>query len=236
MISSTEDYTRKFGSMGSLKGLPHFFLEKSNILPLFLFYCIFYVVINIYASNYIFFEEVYYRSFSDQLTGESIESFLNIQSQYAWVNYIFVPLIFFFRVLFVVICIGIGIAFSDLEFKFKTIFRAILLAEVVFLVAQIIYMINLSLHLNTLTLEKAANYYPLTTLSYFGTENVVPWLRYPLQTINVFEVLYMAVIAWLLSKQWKEDFMESMALVVPSYGTGLILWLVFVTFITLQIS
>jgi hypothetical protein len=116
------------------------------------------------------------------------------------------------------------------------VFKTALVAEVVFIIAQIIYMINLSLHLENLTLATTANYFPFSVLSYFGAENVVDWLQYPLQTLNLFEVAYMSVIAWLLSKQWKQDFMESLAIVAPSYVTGLILWLVFVTFLTLQVS
>jgi hypothetical protein len=46
----------------------------------------------------------------------------------------------------------------------------------------------------------------------------------------------MMAIAWLLAKQWKQDFIGSLSIVVPSYGTGLILWLVFVTFITIQVT
>jgi len=76
----------------------------------------------------------------------------------------------------------------------------------------------------------------LTILSYFGVENVVQWLQYPLQTLNVFEVLYMLVVGWILSKQWEQEFIESFAVVMPSYVTGLILWLVFVAFVTLQVS
>jgi hypothetical protein len=64
----------------------------------------------------------------------------------------------------------------------------------------------------------------------------VKWLKYPFQTLNIFEILYMAAIAWLLAKQWSRDFMESLAVVLPSYVIGLVLWLVLVTFLTLQVS
>jgi hypothetical protein len=91
--------------------------------------------------------------------------------------------------------------------------------------------------LNDLTLQNISGYFPLSALGFVGIENVnVQWAIYPLQTLNLFEVAYMGVIGWLLSKQWEEDFAESMLVVLPSYTTGLILWLVFVTFITLQIS
>lgn len=187
-------------------------------------------------NQYILGKEVYLRSYTGRLSSQSIEVFLNLKKQNWWSNYIFFPFILLIKVSFSSICVGIAAVFSNIDFKFKNIFKVSLLAESVFIFAQIIYLINLYIHLDTLTLETVSNYYPLTALSWFGTEKVVNWLQYPLHTLNAFEILYMIVIAWLLSKQWKEDFMESLALVVPSYGTGLILWLVFVTFITLQIS
>ncbi|WP_141239944.1 hypothetical protein [Aliifodinibius salipaludis] len=191
---------------------------------------------SVIIDQYIFGKEVYIRSFSDQLTQESLEAMLGFQERYWWFGYVFTPLLLLIKLSFATVCISIGTVLSNVEFHFKNIFKVVLLAEVVFIVAQTLYLVNLSFHLDTLTLETASNYYPLTILSYFGTENVVQWLQYPLQTLNLFEVAYIVVISWLLSKQWKEDFAESMLVVLPSYATGLILWLVFVAFITLQVS
>src|SRR5699024_6344882 len=182
---------------------------------------------------YIYSEVIYYRSHSDQRTQQNIENLLGITSQYWWIDYLLTPVLLTFKVSYTTICISIGIILTNIDFKFKTIFKVALLAEVVFVLAQVSYLVNIFFHVDTLTLETAANYYPLTILSYFGSKNVVQWLQYPLQTLNLFEVAYMVVIAWLLSKHWKEDFMESLAVVVPSYATGLLLWLIFVTFITL---
>jgi len=81
------------------------------------------------------------------------------------------------KVSFSAICICIGALLSNIRFKFKTFFKAALLAEVVFIVAQVFYLNNAFFHLDTFTLETAANYYPLTMLSYFGAENVVQWLQ-----------------------------------------------------------
>ncbi|PAU92975.1 hypothetical protein CK503_13695 [Aliifodinibius salipaludis] len=195
-----------------------------------------YLLFSVIIDQYIFGKEVYIRSFSDQLTQESLEAMLGFQERYWWFGYVFTPLLLLIKLSFATVCISIGTVLSNVEFHFKNIFKVVLLAEVVFIVAQTLYLVNLSFHLDTLTLETASNYYPLTILSYFGTENVVQWLQYPLQTLNLFEVAYIVVISWLLSKQWKEDFAESMLVVLPSYATGLILWLVFVAFITLQVS
>ena len=213
------------------------FIDRINTWFIIGVIVLFYLFITLISNQYIFGEEVYVRSFSDKLSAQSIEAFLGVRDKYWLWGYISIPIVIALKVSFTAICISIGAVLSKIEFKFKAIFKVALLAEVVFIVAQVLYLVNAFLHLDTLTLETAANYYPLTILSYFGTENVVQWLQYPLQTLNLFEVAYIAVIGWLLSKQWKEeDFVDSLAVVVPSYATGLLLWLVFVTFITLQVS
>lgn len=223
----------------NVKKYETFQLFSSNRLNgwvLFSTACIFYFLILYISNNFIFTDQLYYRSFSDKFTFQTLASQIDIQNQYWWLGYVITPLLIFLKISFTAICISIGTVLSNIEFKFKTIFKAALLAEVIFIVAQIMYMINLSIHLDTVTLATAANYFPFSILSIYGTENVVDWLQYPLQTLNLFEVFYMAAIAWLLAKQWSEDFIESLAVVVPSYVTGLVLWLVLVTFLTLQVS
>lgn len=190
-----------------------------------------------YISNqFIITRDIYIRSFQSTLTIQSIESFLNVKKEYWWLGYIFIPLVVCLKVLFTALCVSIGSMLWDIKFKFRVIFKAALLGEIIFIIAQVIYLINLFFHMDTLTLQTFTNYFPLTVLSYFGTANVVDWLEYPLQTLNLFEVFYIVAIAWLLTRQWKQDFMESLAVVFPSYMTGLVLWLALVTFLTLQVS
>lgn len=104
------------------------------------------------------------------------------------------------------------------------------------MISQSIYLVNLYIHRAELTFETTANYFPLSLLSFWGAENIVSWLHYPLQTLNLFEVAYILCISWLLSKQWKPNFIESINIVLPSYGIGLLIWMVLVVFLTLQIS
>lgn len=110
------------------------------------------------------------------------------------------------------------------------------LAEVTFIIAQVIHLVKLFANRAELTFDTTANYFPFSILSFFGSENVVSWLHYPLQTLNLFLVLYVVLISWLLSKQWKPNFVESLNIVIPSYGIGLLLWMALVVFLTLQIS
>jgi hypothetical protein len=192
------------------------FINKINIWLLFGLIFSMYLIMTLISNQLIMGNDIFFRSYSDQFSHENLEIMFNIKERYEWMGYVFIPLLLFIKVTFATICISIGNVLSNIDFKFKTVFKAALLAEVIFIVAQVWYLTNLSFHLDTLTLETASNYYPLSALSYFGTENVVQWLHYPLQTLNLFEIFYMVTIAWLLAKQWNEDFMESLAIIVPS--------------------
>jgi len=189
------------------------------------------------SQEFIYSDSLYYRSYSGTMTSQAIERILGFQSRFWWTAYAFTPILLLSKFLFASICISIGAMLSKFELKFKEIFKTAMLAEGVFILAQAIFMASLYINLNDLTLQNISGYFPLSALSFIGIENAnVQWIIYPLQTANLFEVAYMVVIGWLLSKQWKQDFVESLAVVVPSYVTGLLLWLVFVTFISLQVS
>lgn len=195
-----------------------------------------YLLMAWFLQEYINNEYLYYRSYSGTLTKQTIENMLGLQSRYWWVSYVFIPILLFFKVVFTSICISIGTILAVIDFKFKNIFKVAIIAEVVFVIAQIVYLFNLFQNIDTLTFDTASNHLPLSLLSYFGTENIVTWLHYPLQTLNLFEVFYILFISWLLSKQWKLDYVESVNIVLPSYGIGLLLWMILVVFLTLQIS
>lgn len=180
--------------------------------------------------------DLYHRSYSGTLTKQTIENMLDLQSRYWWVSYMFIPILLLFKFLFTSICISIGTILAVIDFNFKNVFKVAIVAEVVFVIAQIIYLFNLFQNIDSLTFDTVSNHHPLSLLSFYGTENVVPWLHYPLQTLNLFEIFYILFISWLLSKQWEPDFVGSINIVLPSYGIGLLLWMVLVVFLTLQIS
>jgi hypothetical protein len=84
---------------------------------------------------------------------------------------------------------------------------------------------------------------PLSTMELLNAKSIDPLFVYPLSLINVFELGYFLVLAWLLVNVINEaneerpvGFGKSLKLVTASYGSGLLLWVVFVMFITLNLS
>ena len=195
-----------------------------------------YTGLSIFDNTYIFTDDFFYEGLNESFSRDTIETILNSEAHLGWIGFVALLFIIIIKVLFMTFCVTTGAIFTDTSFSIKDIFQAVLYSEFIFLASQITYSLNLFFNREFLTIENAGNFYPLSVLSFFNVENVVPWLHYPLQTLNLFEVAYVICIAWLLSKQWKPNFVESLNIVIPSYGLGLLVWMVLVVFLTLQVS
>jgi len=89
------------------------------------------------------------------------------------------------------------------------------------------------------TLEGFSTFAPLSALVFFNASTLPQWALYPLQTLNVFAVLYCLALGAVLSWLWKRDFRRFEGLRVlafGAYGTGLLLWIAAATFFLLQVT
>jgi len=195
-----------------------------------------YFIINVFDQVFIFTDDFLYRNLSDELSESVIEGLVTSENRFGWISFAILPFIILLKILFTTFCVTTGAIFADTEFSIAKIFQVVIYSEFIFLISQKVYSLNLFFNRDVLTFENAGNFFPLSMLSFFEVENVVPWLHYPIQTLNLFEVAYVLCISWLLSKQWKPDFIESLNIVIPSYGLGLLVWMVLVVFLTLQVS
>jgi hypothetical protein len=108
------------------------------------------------------------------------------------------------------------------------------MAEFVFLIPTIFKLLWFLFIQTSYTLQDLQYFHPLSALSIFDPLSLEPWLVYPLQVLNIFEAIYWVVLACLLSKEFPElDINRSMGVVVGGYGTGLVIWVILVMFLTL---
>lgn len=206
-------------------------------VALFVFITAIYVFLAYVLERKILSTEIYLRGLDNGLSRQSLDIVLNFNEKYSWVSYVLTPLIILVKVSFTVICISIGFILSAVDFKAKNMFRVVLISEGVFVLAQILYVINIFINTDSITIQNILSHYPLSAVGFIGTENInAQWAIYPLQTANLFEVFYMIVIAWFLSRKSKQSFADIFSIVLPSYGLGLILWITLVAFLTFQVT
>ena len=180
--------------------------------------------------------DLVYDSLINQLSYERISEMLSQGKKWQWVSYVFLPVLVSVKIFFIVICFSIGGLFLNVENGFKKFFASATNAEFVFLFPGAIKLIWFSLIKTNYTLQDLQYFSPLSALSFFKPNELDPWSVYPLQLLNVFEVVYWLVLAYQLKQVLNKDFSSCIGFVGRTYGMGLIVWVILVMFLIVSIS
>jgi hypothetical protein len=130
----------------------------------------------------------------------------------------------------------IGVIFSNLKISFKQLFQVTILAESVFVLAMLIKTIWLFFNSENVGLDYIQYFYPLSAINLIDYMAIATWSIYAIQILNLFELLYWFVLAYLLSPLIKRSFGQSFEFVMSTYGLGLLFWVMFVVFVSLNFS
>ena len=193
-------------------------------------------VIHFLSKMLLFSDDLYFNSFAEQLTYEQIENIINEGKKWKWLSYTFIPILTFVKLTLVASCLSVSLFFIANKFSFKAAFRVALEVEFVFLVPPLLKILWFALFQTDYTLQELQVFYPLSTLNFFDYTTLQPWLIYPRQLFNVFEIIYWVLLARGVSQIIERDMGKSLEVVATSYGTGLLLWVAVVMFITVSFT
>ena len=169
-----------------------------------------------------------------------VQNYMESQKKWWWVSYAVTPVLIGIKVLLVAFCLNfVKIISEKLEnVKFRDILTVVLIAEFVFIIAGFYKFFNFYLIETDYTLETLQTYYPLSLINYKEAISTEKWLAYPLQLLNVFELMYWGILAWgiweLADK--KISYQRSLGYVALTYGIGLLFWVGVVCFLILSVS
>lgn len=211
-----------------------FFESSIKNWILFAFIAASYILLSLYFNEYILTDNIFYNSFGEQLAIERIEQIIDMQKRWRWLGYAFAPVILALRILAVCGCIYLRLFFDNKDISFKALMKTVLVAEFIFLLELLIrtFYITFFVEVNTLTDLQS---FSLLSLSGLVTQaNIPAYLRYPLQTASVFQLIYIIMLAEGVRHFNKVPFIKALFIALSAYGTGLICWIVFVMFLMLQ--
>jgi hypothetical protein len=203
-------------------------------INLFIIIVMFSLLIGLLTNMLLISETLYYNTFAEQLTAEKIEGIIEQSYEWAWIGYVFVPIIYYIKFLLVTLVLQAGFFFFERKVSFSTIFKAVMLAEIPFLVVPVIKLFWFLFIQTHYTLNDLQYFFPLSALQLFDIKSLPIWQIYPLQLFNIFELFYWVLLAYWLKKLLNISLNKSMEVVVSSYGTGLFLWVVFITFLSIN--
>ena len=204
-------------------------------LYLLLFYAAVYVAITFVNNNYILNSTLYYNSLSDHLPIAQVNVVMESMKRWEWLGYLLCLFIVPAKALLVSACIYTAMALGENKITFPTVFRVVLVAELIPLTAALARMGWLLIH-NASSLQEMQYFYPLSLLSLFKAGSLPAWCLYLFQLLNVFEILYWLALAFGIRQFLLRSFGESLRLVSVSYGFGLFVWVVIIIFVQIQIS
>jgi hypothetical protein len=181
-------------------------------------------------------DELVISSLAKYLTAQQIEETIDFQKKWQWISYIIAPLLLLLKVSITAFIIDAGCFFFDKEIKYKHLFNIVVKAEFIFLGVIVLKTIWFYVFQQDYTLEDLQYFYPLSALNIVGYNSLQPWYIYPLQVLNLFEIAYWFILAYLLGKELKVTTKKGLTIVASSYGVGLAIWVVAVMFLTLNMS
>ena len=162
--------------------------------------------------------------------------------KYQWMGYAVIPLIILMRIFYTSVFLYIGVFFTEFKVEFSKLYKTALLADFVYVFSSFSRLIILIFFKEVNTLNDL-QIQPLSVMELLHARGMDPLFSYPLSLLNIFELFYFLILAKLLVNVIQEannertiKFSQSLKLVTAYYGSGLLLWVLLVMFITLNLS
>ena len=207
--------------------------QKYNIWYFFTTFILLVNFLNFFSNQYLFSEDLFIVALSEKYSYKTIQELLTQNREWGWLTYIFLPIPYLIKFSLVSMTLYIGLYFANIKVTFKELFGVANLAEFVFLLPAIIKLFWFVFFQPNFTLDDLQSFHPLSAVSLFDYKQIESSLLYPLKLISVFELVYWFVLAYGISKVIKQNMAESMKLVLLSYGSGLLLWVIFKVFLNI---
>ncbi len=211
-------------------------LRKINKSFLFAYLCLAGMLIAYISSSTLITEELYINQFGEQLTYEQIRSLIDMQYKYQWFTYPVIPLIYLLKLFVITLILLAGTIFYNIRVGFKKLFQIVLIAEFIFLIPSFMKLVWFLFVKTDYELFDIQTFFPLSVINLINAVDIPQWLLYPLQQLNVFELLYWITLAYGLSVATGEKKRKMLGLVASSYGAGLFVWMLFITFISVNLT
>ena len=181
-------------------------------------------------------DTLYYNSFAEQLTADKIDALIDQTQQWAWLGYVFIPIIYLLKFSVIALILLTGFFIINKKVSFSLLFKAVMLAEIPFLLVPLIKLLWFMFIQTDYTFQDLQYFFPLSALQLFEVANLPTWQIYPLQLLNLFELVYWISLAYWLKRLLLISLTSGMEMVIASYGTSLLLWVVFITFLSLSFT
>lgn len=202
----------------------------------FILLCLIACTLTYISNSLLLSDEIILGFWSDQVSYENAIDMLTLSRRWAWVSYAIIPVYYLVKMFLVSVCIYTGTILADVDISFRKVFQVTLFAEAIFLVPVIVKIVWFVWFQTDYTLLDVQSFYPFSLLNFFDRDALDSWLIYPMQVINLFEMIYFLLLAYGLYLATKRSYWKMLGLALYTYGAGLFIWIISVMFMVVTFT
>jgi len=206
-------------------------LLASDLFLIWITVSLIYIFIQLLMNTYVLTEDVFIESYSGILASEQIISILKAKEEWGWISY-FIPLVYIpIKALFTAAALLVGLVLYNKEMDFKLVYKVVLLAESVFILATIVQFVGLVFFIHPQTINELNSFAPLTLASIVTIEDFPKWITPLLYGVSLYELFYVLALSYFISDD-KDLYVNWIAPISASY----LIWFIFIYSFLLYLS
>ncbi len=179
-------------------------------------------------------KEILINSYGEQISIDRIEVMMESSKKLWYISYMLIPVIILVRICYNFLFVAIGSFIGEKGLTIGQIFNACMKAELAFVLQMVMKLLSILFFFQVRTVADL-NIIPFS-LGQLLSGILPKWAVQPLSYINLFELMYMLLLAGFFTvfngKSFKNNFLFALA----TYGVGLLLWIILVSYITLMFT
>lgn len=206
-----------------------------NKLIYFILLCIIGIGVNEYIKYFHISNQIYFNTYSANISMSRIEEIINKQKKMEWIAYILVPIFLLVKLFYFSCSLTIATGFSLNKINFDENFNIILKSEIIFAIMLLARIISLETFKSINNLADL-NYVPFSVLDLLDSTKIPTYLIYPIQLLNLWELLFGIFSINLIKYNYSINYFNSLKIFIVGYIPSLLLWALVVLFINIQFS
>lgn len=188
-----------------------------------------------YLNTYVLTQNVYYNSYAGKLTADQIEEAISLKRNWGWVAFIMIPLLLLIKISYNSIAVYTSSFLSGDTIHYKDVSDICIKAELIFILPVVIKLLMVSF-IKQPEVIGDCNIMPLSVHSAIDYNKLPAWSIYPLQTMNVFELVYIYLLSRLYSLKFDVPLRKALKVAGGGYLVATLLWVLVVVFLSVIIS
>lgn len=185
-------------------------------------------------QNFIYTKQLFYRSLDGQMEIGQIDDMLNQANRLKAPGYFLYVIITLCKLFIIALILQTALLLSGVKTAYQRILRSVTLAELVLLIPVVVKFIWFYYIQTDYTYEEVNRFSALSLVQLTEVDTTSIWI-YPLQVVNLFELLYILLLAVGL-RRVTHDFDGALRIVVVAYLPVLVIWITVLMFMRLMFS